>query len=312
MNSIDFRKRRTGRDDINSRPADRGLSVSTIRNTWGVTLLNKNYHGSLLVVDDDRAIRESMADYLRSLGHRTETAGNCVEAIQRMREYPFHIVLCDVNLPDADGFHLLEWAVENTPEIDVILITGYGTIESAVEAMRIGAFEYLTKPVIDQELHLAIQRALSKRQIVDENRNLKAQLNQRFGMANIIGRDYRMLRLFDLIESVADTKTTVLILGESGTGKTMTARAIHQFSSRRSKPFVEVSCGALPDTLLESELFGHVAGAFTGATHDKVGKAGAAGEAASRPPGSRVRAGRRHQDAQSRRPHGPRHESEPR
>lgn len=161
--------------------------------------MNKNNHGSLLVVDDDRAIRESMADYLRSLGHRTETAGTCVEAIQRMREYPFHIVLCDVNLPDADGFHLLEWAVENTPETDVILITGYGTIESAVEAMRIGAFEYLTKPVIDQELHLAIQRALGQRQIVEENKNLKAQLNQRFGMANIIGRDYLMLRLFDLI-----------------------------------------------------------------------------------------------------------------
>jgi len=234
--------------------------------------LNKNNCGSLLVVDDDRNIRESMADYLRGLGHRTETAGTCLEAIERMREYPFHIVLCDVNLPDADGFHLLEWAVENTPETDVILITGYGTIESAVEAMRMGAFEYLTKPVIDQELHLAIQKALGQRKIVEENKNLKAQLNERYGLASIIGRDYRMLRLFDLIESVADTRTTVLILGESGTGKTVTARAIHQLSSRRDKPFVEVACGALPDTLLESELFGHVAGAFTGATQDKIGK----------------------------------------
>ncbi len=234
--------------------------------------MNKIHQGSLLVVEDDRAVCESMADYLRGLGHRTETAGTCLQAIERMREYPFQVVLCDVNLPDADGFHLLEWAVENASDTDVILITGYGTIESAVEAMRMGAFEYLTKPVIDQELHLAIQRALGQRKIVEENKNLKAQLNQRFGLASIIGRDYRMIRLFDLIESVADTKTTVLILGESGTGKTMTARSIHQLSSRRDKPFVEVSCGALPDTLLESELFGHVAGAFTGATHDKVGK----------------------------------------
>ena len=234
--------------------------------------MNKTHQGSLLVVEDDRPVCESIADYLRGLGHRTETAATCLQAIERMREYPFQVVLCDVNLPDADGFHLLEWAVENAPDTDVIMVTGYGTIESAVEAIRMGAFEYLTKPVIDQELHLAIQRALGQRQIVEENKNLKAQLHQRFGLASIIGRDYRMVRLFDLIESVADTRTTVLILGESGTGKTMTARAIHQLSSRRDKPFVEVACGALPDTLLESELFGHVAGSFTGATHDKIGK----------------------------------------
>ena len=132
----------------------RGLSESPIRKTWGARELNKHNHGSLLVVDDDRHIRESMADYLRSLGHRTETAGSCGEAIQRMNEYPFDVVLCDVNLPDDDGFQLLEWAAENTPETAVILLTGYGTIESAVEAIRMGAFDYLTKPVIDDELQL--------------------------------------------------------------------------------------------------------------------------------------------------------------
>eukprot|EP00913_Durusdinium_trenchii_P013354 g12535.t1 len=217
-------------------------------------------------------LEEAMADYLRSSGYRTETASTCLEAIERMREYPFHVAICDVCLPDADGFHLLEWAVENRPETAVLLLTGYGTIESAVEAIRIGAFDYLTKPVIDEELKLSINRAIDKQQIVEENKCLKAQLHQRFGMANIVGRDYKMQRMFDLIESVADTKTTVLVLGESGTGKTMTARAIHQSSSRKDKPFVEVACGALPDSLLESELFGHVAGAFTGATVDKVGK----------------------------------------
>ncbi|MCA9044557.1 MAG: sigma-54-dependent Fis family transcriptional regulator, partial [Planctomycetaceae bacterium] len=228
--------------------------------------------GSLLVVDDDRHICEAMADYLRSLGYRTETAVNYRDAVDRIKEFRFEVVICDVNLPDQDGFQLLEWVVQNKPDTAVILLTGYGTIESAVEAIRIGAFDYLTKPVIDDELNFSIQRALGQRRIVEENRQLKKQLDQKFGMSNIIGRDYKMSKLFDLVESVADTRTTVLILGENGTGKTITARAIHQMSSRRDKPFVEVACGALPETLLESELFGHVAGAFTGANHDKVGK----------------------------------------
>ena len=230
------------------------------------------YQGSLLVVDDDRHICEAMADYLRSLGHRTETATSCKEAIARVKEFNFEVVLCDVNLPDDDGFTVLNWVVENKPETSVILLTGYGTIESAVEAIRIGAFDYLTKPVIDDELNFSIQRALGQRKIVEENKCLKKQLDDRYGLNNIIGRDYKMAKMFDLIESVADTRTTVLILGENGTGKTITARSIHQLSSRRDKPFVEVACGALPDTLLESELFGHVAGSFTGATHDKPGK----------------------------------------
>lgn len=232
----------------------------------------KQNHGSLLVVDDDRHILEAMADYLRSLGHRTETAQTCQQAMDRMSEFPFEVVICDVNLPDKDGFQLLDWSVQNSPETSVIMLTGYGTIESAVEAIRVGAFDYLTKPVIDDELNLAIQRALGQQAIVEENKSLRKQLDERFGMSSIVGRDYKMQKMFDLMESVADTRATVLILGESGTGKTMTARAIHQLSTRSDKPFVEVACGALPDTLLESELFGHVAGAFTGATNDKMGK----------------------------------------
>jgi two-component system response regulator HydG len=228
--------------------------------------------GNLLLVDDDKGILESMADYLRGLGHRTETARSCQEALERMAEYPFEVVLCDVNLPDADGFQLLETATERHPDVSVILFTGFGTIDAAVMAIRQGAFDYLTKPIIDEELELSINRALGQRELVHENRQLKAQLDQRYGLGNIVGRDYKMLKMYDLIESVADTRTTVLILGESGTGKTMTARAIHQLSTRRNKAFVEVACGSLPDTLLESELFGHVAGAFTGANHDKIGK----------------------------------------
>ncbi|MCP4174444.1 MAG: sigma-54-dependent Fis family transcriptional regulator [Fuerstiella sp.] len=228
--------------------------------------------GSLLVVDDDRHIQNAMADYLRGLGHRTETASSAEEAIERMQEFPFEVVVCDVNLPDKDGFELLQWTRENTPDSAVILLTGFGTIESAVEAIRMEAFDYLTKPVIDEELNLSIERAISQRQILQENQQLKARLQEKHGLSNIIGKDYKMLRMFELIESVADTRTTVLILGESGTGKTMTARSIHQLSNRADKPFVEVACGSLPETLLETELFGHVAGAFTGANHDKIGK----------------------------------------
>ena len=229
-------------------------------------------HGSLLLVDDDPLVLESMADFLRSLGHRTETAQNCLDAIERIKECPFDAVVCDVNLPDQDGFRLLEWTTQSAPETQVILLTGFGTIESAVDAIRLGAFDYLTKPVVDDELTFSINRALGQKQIVNESRQLKQAFDQRFGMGNIVGHDYRMQKMFDVIESVSDMRTTVLVLGESGTGKTMTARAIHQMSNRRDKPFVEVACGALPDSLLESELFGHVAGAFTGANHDKVGK----------------------------------------
>jgi len=228
--------------------------------------------GSLLLVDDDKHILDLMAEFLRSLGHRAETATTAQDALQRMKEYPFDVVVSDVNLPDQDGFQILEWAQKNNPDTAVILLTGYGSIENAVEAIRLGAFDYLTKPLICDELNFSIERALGQRQIVQENKKLRAQLNERFGLGNLIGRDYRMQKMFDLIESVSDTRATVLILGESGTGKTMTARAIHQLSARRNKPFVEVACGALPDSLLESELFGHMAGSFTGAIHDKQGK----------------------------------------
>ncbi|MBA3314708.1 MAG: sigma-54-dependent Fis family transcriptional regulator [Planctomycetaceae bacterium] len=228
--------------------------------------------GSLLVVDDDAGIREAMAEYLRSLGHRVEVASDCDDGVARLKVFPFDVVVCDVCLPDRDGYHLLEWAVANRPDTSVVLLTGYGTIEGAIEAIRLGAFEYLTKPLIEEELSLSIRKALGQRQIVEENKRLRQRLDEKFGLGTAVGRDYKMQRMFDLIESVADTRTTVLILGESGTGKTMTARAIHQLSSRREKPFIEVACGALPESLLESELFGHVKGSFTGASQDKVGK----------------------------------------
>ena len=228
--------------------------------------------GSLLLVDDDRHVLTSMADWLRGLGHDLDTAGSHGEAMKAIGAKEYDVVLADIRLGDADGTDILRECNQNHPNTSVILITGYGTVESAVEAIRAGAFDFLTKPLIDEELDMAIERALSQRKVITENKNLKAQLDMRFGMENIIGRDHRMLKIFDMIDSVADTKATVLITGESGTGKSLIARAIHRRSARRDLPFVEVACGALPETLLESELFGHVAGSFTGATGDKVGK----------------------------------------
>lgn len=231
-----------------------------------------NTSGSLLFVDDDWCVQDAMGDYLRSQGYRTETASSCDDAIERMREFPFEVVVCDVSMPDKNGFDLLQWARRHAPECAVILLTGLGSIESAVEAIRMGAFDYLTKPVHGDELNMAIQRAREQNQARSDNPSGISGCRNANPLHGIVGRDFKMMRMFELIERVANTRSNVLVLGESGTGKTVTARAIHQLSNRADRPFVEVACGALSDTLLESELFGHVAGAFTDATHDKTGK----------------------------------------
>jgi len=228
--------------------------------------------GSLILVDDDRQILDSMAGWLREQGHHVDTASSVGQCIAKLGERNYDLVLADVCLRDEDGMQILEHCGDNYPHTSVVMISGYGTVTSAMEAIRAGAFDYLTKPIIDQELEMTIQRALGQREVIRENISLKQQLDQRFGLDNVVGRDDRMLRVFDVIDSVADTKASVLITGESGTGKSLIARAIHRRSSRRDKPFIEVACGALPEQLLESELFGHVAGSFTGATGDKVGK----------------------------------------
>jgi DNA-binding NtrC family response regulator len=158
------------------------------------------------------------------------------------------------------------------PHVVTIVITGYGSIEGAVEATKMGAFDYLTKPIVDDEIRLIVEKAVRQQSLLFENQTLKQQLDLRFGLENIVGHDYKMLKIFDLVGAVADSRTTVLMSGESGTGKSLVARAIHHRSPRRDKPFIEVSCGALPETLLESELFGHVKGAFTGAIADKPGR----------------------------------------
>jgi len=226
----------------------------------------------ILVVDDDEIILTSLSEFLRLEGYGVETASSFKEASAHLAAGAFQVVIADVSMPEVDGFELLKVTRNRYPDTAVIMITGYGTIESAVEAIKRGAFDYLTKPIIDDEIKLVIERALQQRMLMEENRALRNQLAERYGLGNVIGHDDKMLRIFDTIEAVADAPTTVLITGESGTGKSMIARAIHQRSNRREKPFVEVACGALPETLLESELFGHVRGSFTGAVSDKAGK----------------------------------------
>jgi DNA-binding NtrC family response regulator len=227
---------------------------------------------SLLLVDDDKHILDSMAGWLREQGYAVETANSCKAVQAVLEKKTFEIVLCDIQLGDGDGFEVLQWCRKHRPDTSVILLTGYGTVETAVEAIRAGAFDLLTKPLLDEELQLSLERALNQRHVLEENQTLKQQLDLRFGLENIVGRDPQMRKIFDVVESIADTKATILITGESGTGKSLMARAIHRRSARRDKAFVEVACGALPETLLESELFGHVAGSFTGATVDKIGK----------------------------------------
>ncbi len=237
-----------------------------------MTQKSKNSLHQMLLVDDDRHLLESMHQWLMTQGFEVSAAEGVNTAQSLLDKHSFDVAVVDVRLGDGDGFELLEYCRKTQPSLPVILLTGYGTIETGVEAIRAGAFDLLTKPLIDQELLLSIRRAISQQLVIEENKNLKRQLDSRIGLQNVVGNDPKMQKAFEIIDSVADTRATVLISGESGTGKSLLARAIHRRSSRKDGPFIEVACGALPENLLESELFGHVVGAFTGAAGNKEGK----------------------------------------
>ena len=226
----------------------------------------------ILLVDDDQHLLQSLGSWLKDQGFDIQLAADKASAESALAAKTFDLAFVDLRLGDEDGMDILSHCRTHHPNVVVILMTGYATVDTGVEAIRAGAFDLMTKPLIDDEILIAINRALSQQQVLEENEQLKAQLDKRFAKESIIGSDQRMQKIFDMVDNIANTKATVLITGESGTGKSLIARAIHQKSNRKDGPFVEVACGALPENLLESELFGHVAGSFTGATANKEGK----------------------------------------
>jgi DNA-binding NtrC family response regulator len=229
-------------------------------------------HATILIIEDDRAQREALAEILAGEGFEVETAPDGETGLARLQETSFDVVLTDLALPGLGGMEVLKYLVRHRPDALCIIITGYATIKNSVTAMRLGAYDYLAKPIDPQELRLVLKRALEHKHLKQENLHLKKQLYKRFGFANIIGTSEPITQVFDLIQKVADADSTVLIQGESGTGKELITRAIHYNSPRRQGPLIPVNCAAIPEELLESELFGHERGAFTHAVRTRLGR----------------------------------------
>ena len=225
----------------------------------------------ILVIDDEEIICNGCRLILSDQGHAVESCTNGKSGLGEIRKGQFDVLLLDMKLPDMDGMEILRAAREEKPDLYVIVMTGYSTVQNAVEAMKSGAMDYIAKPFSDDELVIAVARALEKKRLVEENIFLRKELLDRFGFSNIVGENPQIINIFDQIRKVAPTDTTVLIYGESGTGKELFSRAIHAHSQRAGRQFVAVDCSTLAPNLLESELFGHVKGAFTGATQNKAG-----------------------------------------
>ncbi len=227
---------------------------------------------SILIIEDNPTEAEILQDLLQQEGYHVETVYDGEAGIGQLEENFYDVVITDLAMPKVSGIEVLDYIVEHTPETICIILTGHGSIKGAVEAIKKGAYDYLTKPVRGDEILLVLEKALETRRLRRENEYLRRKLWQEWGYGEIVGKSEAMRRVFSLIEKVADTDSTVLILGESGTGKELVARAIHQASSRCQGPFIPVNCGAIPEELLESELFGHEKGAFTGAIKTRLGR----------------------------------------
>src|SRR5687768_3468953 len=226
----------------------------------------------LLIVDDEAPLREAIAERLGDHGFVVEQAGSGEEAIERLSAFAFDVLITDLRLPGIDGRKVLDAAIERYPDIIGIVITGFGTVKDAVDAIKQSASDFITKPFqFDALLHV-LRSAMEQRRLRSENAYLRSQLEERYRFEGIVGRSQPMRHLFQLLETVAATASTVLVTGETGTGKELAARAIHHNSPRRANRFVALNCSAIPETLLEAELFGHVRGAFTGAVGNRQGR----------------------------------------
>ena len=225
----------------------------------------------IMIVDDEMIVRQSLLTWFEKYGHEVETAASGLEALEKLEQKPFQIMFVDIKMPGMDGLELLEKVKQEYPEILVVIITAYGSIESAVKAMRTGASDYLLKPFKPDQLSLVMERITCHQKITREYQYLKGHLEQITRFDNIIGQSAPMKKLYAVIPEVARSDASILITGETGTGKELVARAIHAKSLRAELPFIAINCGALPDTLMESELFGHKKGAFTGAAHARKG-----------------------------------------
>ncbi|HXT19496.1 MAG TPA: sigma-54 dependent transcriptional regulator [Thermoanaerobaculia bacterium] len=226
----------------------------------------------LLIVDDESSLLEFLGLLFQGEGYRVATASSVTAARERLAVGDgFDLVMCDIHMPDGSGLELLRELKEQHPQASVIMMTAYTSTKSAIEAMRLGAYDYVSKPFDVEELKVLVQKALEKSRLVEENVWLRRELEQKYTFANIIGKSRPMQEVFALVERVARTSSTVLVHGESGTGKELIARAIHFASPRTKQKFLSINCGAMPENLLESELFGHERGAFTGALKEKKG-----------------------------------------
>jgi two-component system response regulator HydG len=225
----------------------------------------------VLVVDDDEPHAEAVAESLERVGYECVVAHSGREAIRRMEEEDFDVVLTDLLMQDVDGLEVLARAKRELPEAEVVILTGHNSIKTAVAAMQAGAATYLTKPLDINELRIVVDKRSQSRRLARTNAELRKQLEERFGFEGVVGNSPEMHRVIERLKQVAPTDATVLITGESGTGKELAAKAIHQNSPRRNKPFVALNCAALSENILESELFGHIKGAFTGAERDRKG-----------------------------------------
>jgi two-component system, NtrC family, response regulator PilR len=226
---------------------------------------------TILIVDDELSMREFLSILLEGEGYQVDQAESAEEALLSMERQSYDMVISDVSMPGLGGIELLSRIKTKSPDTAVLMITAFTTAEQAVEAMKLGAYDYLGKPFKVEEVKVLVKNALEKRSLVEENRRLKAEVKERFSFSGLVGKSKKMQQVYDLIGKVADSNATVLIMGDSGTGKELAAKAIHYNSPRRNRPFIAVNCGAIPDTLIESELFGHTKGAFTGATSDRCG-----------------------------------------